>query len=224
MRYTVRTMSDFYRFLFQIIILIFSVMIHEVAHGAVALAYGDDTAKRDNRLNLNPINHIDPFGSIILPLILAIPALFGIQPIIIGWAKPVPVDMQKVKAKDIRKASAVISFAGPLSNLIIAFIFVGALTFTLSSPLSAPINQTFIGIAVINIILAVFNLIPIPPLDGSKILAYLLPHSFRGFETTLERFSLPLLLALILFGDGLLRFLLGSILKLFFWIFQLPLG
>jgi Zn-dependent protease len=217
-------MTDLYRFLFQLIILIFSVMIHEIAHGAVALAYGDDTAKRDNRLNLNPINHIDPFGSIILPLILAIPALFGMKPILIGWAKPVPVDLRKVKAKNLRKASAMISFAGPLSNLLIAFIFVGALTFTISAPLSAPINQTFLSIAVINIILAVFNLIPIPPLDGSKILSYLLPISFRSFEGFLEHFSLPLLLALILFGDGIIRFLLGSVLRLFFWVFQLPLS
>ncbi len=188
--------------IFQLAVLLFSIIIHEVSHGAVALYLGDDTAKRLGRLTLNPLKHLDPFGSIILPLVLSIPLWFGGTSIIVGWAKPVPYNPYNLK--DPKKGAAIIGAAGPISNLIIAVTF----ALLLHIPLALG-NQTLILafslIILLNILLAIFNLVPIPPLDGSKIFFAILPASSLRVQRFLEINGLFLLLAFIIFGLPLLR-------------------
>lgn len=180
--------------IFQLAVLIFSVIVHEVSHGAIAYYLGDDTAYRMGRLTLNPLKHIDPFGSIILPALLSIPLLFGARPIIVGWAKPVPYDPRCLK--NPTRGAALIAFAGPASNIIVAVVFILAFKVIAGG---AALAMAFQFIILINLMLALFNLVPIPPLDGSKILAVVLPaHS--AVLAFLERNSLILLLFFIVFG------------------------
>ena len=164
--------------IFIIIILLYSVMIHEVAHGEMAYILGDRTAAEMGRLSLNPIKHLDPFGSIILPLILI---LFSIashgQGIIFGWAKPVPINPNNFTDKKYGELK--VALAGPLSNIILAVVFGIILRFLPQADSNFLIGLKLIlsYIIWINLILGLFNLIPIPPLDGSHILFALLPTS-----------------------------------------------
>lgn len=194
-------------FIFYFVILLFSVVIHEVSHGAVAYALGDPTAKYAGRLTLNPIPHIDLFGSIILPLVLALPALFGAPTIIFGWAKPVPYNPYNLKNK--KWGPALVGAAGPGSNIIIAVLFGLLIRFL---PTAAALPPEFLGsfistIAVVvflNLGLAIFNLVPIPPLDGSKLLFALLPYNLSYARELLERNGFLLLLIFIFFFSRLL--------------------
>lgn len=174
--------------LFFIIILLFSVIIHEVAHGTIANYLGDPTAKDNGRLTLNPINHLDPIGSVFLPLFLVIVQ----SPIFIGWAKPVPVNPYNLK--NPKKDMAKISVAGPTVNFAVALFFSLIIHF-----FSIPENllAIFSIIIFINILLAVFNLMPIPPLDGSKILFSFLPSKFEYVQIWMEQFSLFLFLGFV---------------------------
>ena len=164
---------------FKIIVLVFSVVIHEVSHGFVAEHLGDPTARQAGRLTLNPLKHLDLFGSVILPLMMAI--LPG--GVILGWAKPVPYNPQNLKNPE--KGGAIIAAVGPLSNLTLAIIF--GLVYRLLS-LFAPAENFLVlsdllnMIILVNISLAVFNLVPIPPLDGSKVLLLFLPPSAYNFR------------------------------------------
>src|SRR3989344_5977767 len=156
--------------LISLVILVFSAILHEVAHGFVADRFGDPTARLMGRLTLNPKPHIDPMMTIFLPLLL----LFSGSPVIFGGAKPVPVDPYNFR--EGRKDMALVSLAGPGTNIILAVS--AALLIRLFSVI-APIDFVlyFLGIVVhINLLLAIFNLLPIPPLDGSKIVALLLPE------------------------------------------------
>lgn len=208
---------------FQLVILLFSIMIHEISHGAVALYLGDDTAKRLGRLTLNPVKHIDPFGSVILPLILAIPLFFGMPSVIVGWAKPVPYN--PFNLKNPKKGAALIGAAGPLSNILLAIVF----TLALHLPVSFGIGgQTLILafslIILLNLLLAVFNLLPIPPLDGSKLLFALLPESWTGVQRALEINGLFLLLLFIIFGLPLLRLVVFVVFGLLLGLAGVDLG
>ncbi len=176
--------------IFLIIILILSVIIHEVSHGAMANYLGDSTAKYMGRLTLNPIKHIDPVGSILVPGILI---LLG-GGIIFGWAKPVPVNPYNFK--DQKYGSAKVSFAGPASNIILALIFGLVIRFF---PLPSNIAFIFGFIVYINLILAIFNLIPIPPLDGSHILFTFLPYSMDYIRKFLIQYGLFILLFIVFF-------------------------
>ncbi|HEY0220869.1 MAG TPA: site-2 protease family protein [Candidatus Paceibacterota bacterium] len=176
-------------YLFPIIIFIFSVIIHEVAHGYAAYLQGDNTAKYAGRLTLNPWPHVDIFGSILLPLVLIISG----SPMVIGWAKPVPFNPYNLRNQ--RWGEALVAAAGPLSNIVIAAVFGLFLRFGLFTSLSDP----FIYIVFINLVLAVFNLVPIPPLDGSKILFSILPYSLRHVRDFLEKHGLILLIIFIFF-------------------------
>jgi Zn-dependent protease len=179
---------------FQLVILICSVIVHEISHGAVAYWLGDDTAERMGRLTMNPMAHIDPVGSVALPIFLSLPLLFGIQPVIVGWAKPVPYDPRQLK--DPKAGAGLIALAGPASNLLIAAIFAGFVALAAANP---AIVMAFKYVVLINLMLAVFNMAPIPPLDGSKMLAAVLSDR-SGIIGFLERNSMLLLILFILFG------------------------
>lgn len=156
-------------FIFQLVVLIFSVMIHEIAHGYMAEHLGDHTARDAGRLTLNPLRHIDPFGSIFLPFLLAITN----SPIILGWAKPVPYDPNNLH-KDYKYGPLKVALSGPFSNILI-LVAVG-LVARFGVGFLNPLTSGFLGfVAYLNIFLAIFNLVPIPPLDGSKILPLVLP-------------------------------------------------
>ncbi len=184
---------------FSLAVLIFSVIVHEIAHGAVAYWLGDDTAYRLGRLTLNPVSHIDPFGSIILPLLLSLPLLFGQTPIIVGWAKPVPYDPRFLK--NPKTGAGLIAFAGPATNICVAIVFTVLIAIFQGN---TALVMAFNYVILINLMLAVFNMVPIPPLDGSKILEALLPDR-SPVIAFLERNSLILIIAFIILGLNLIQ-------------------
>lgn len=177
--------------IFIILILLFSVVIHEVSHGYAALALGDHTAEYEGRLTLNPMKHLDPVGSFLIPLL---GYLSG--GIIIGWAKPVPFNPYNLRNQ--RWGEALVAVAGPLSNLVIAVIFAVIIRAGLGANFATQPFLFLTGYLVfINIILAIFNLIPIPPLDGSKIFFALLPNGLQNFRRSLERYGMVLVLIFV---------------------------
>jgi len=177
----------------MVVVLLFSIIIHEVAHGYVALKNGDPTARVLGRITLNPIPHIDPIGTILLPLLL----LFSGAGIIFGWAKPVPVN--PLNFRNYRWGEITVSAAGPLSNLALAVLFAYVLRL---GPLNLGLMKlAYFGVS-INIFLALFNLIPIPPLDGSHILAILLPRDLARMYQYLE--PVGFILILVLFYTGIM--------------------
>ncbi len=182
--------------IFQIVVLIFSAVIHEVSHGFVANSLGDPTAKDMGRLTLNPLKHLEPFGSVILPALLMLTK----SPILFAWAKPVPYN--PLNLKDPKWDSARIAIAGPLSNFAIALIFGLFLRFIPfgNSPAFELLPQLFVIIVYINILLGVFNLMPIPPLDGSKLLFAFLGDSQRKAMEFLEQNGFIILILFIVFG------------------------
>ncbi|MGC6367742.1 MAG: site-2 protease family protein [Candidatus Marinamargulisbacteria bacterium] len=190
----------------NLIILIVSVVIHELAHGLAAFWCGDSTAKYQGRLTLNPIPHIDPIGSVILPLMLTLSG----SPFLFGWAKPVPVNVQNLNhpMNDMVK----VAIAGPLSNLSLAVLFSQFIKFhVIVAPnliLQVPwlIDVLKYGV-VINIVLAVFNMIPIPPMDGSRVLYRLLPYAGRSLMDRIEPYGMWIIIFLAFFGifDVILR-------------------
>lgn len=196
--------------IYSLVILLVSVIIHELAHGYVAYSLGDPTAKYAGRLTLNPIKHLDLFGSILLPLLLFIAG----SPFLFGWAKPVPVNPYNFSDKKYGEIK--VSIAGPASNLAIALVFGMILRFIPESALS---NYQGIGIALtyivaINIWLAIFNLIPIPPLDGSWILFSLLPAGMQNVKTFLRQYGIVILVLLILFGGFFWSSVTGAVFQL----------
>lgn len=201
--------------LFLITILIFSVVIHEVSHGAMANYLGDPTAKEAGRLTLNPISHLDPIGSILLPLFLILMAKVSGGGIIFGWAKPVPINPYNFR--DQKWGSAKVALAGPGANLALALFF-GLLLRFLPDFLFLPgLALMFSYIVYINLLLAVFNLLPIPPLDGSHILFTFLPSLSDRIKIFLARFGFFLLLFFIFF----LFPLMSSLIR---WLFVLITG
>lgn len=190
-------MNQAVEFIFQILILIFSVVIHEVSHGAVAYAMGDSTAKDEGRLTLNPLKHLDPFGSVILPTITYLLGGF-----IFGWARPVPYNPYNLKNQ--KYGPGLVGAAGPLSNILVALVFGLLLRFGGGLGLPPQFLQISIFIVFLNLILAIFNLIPIPPLDGSKVLFALLPERAYDLETFFEKYGLIILLLFIFFLSGII--------------------
>lgn len=166
---------EFIDAIFLIAIIMFSAIIHEVAHGVAADRLGDPTARYAGRLTLNPIPHLDPFGSLLLPLILALSG----SPIFFGWAKPVPYNPYNLQASP-RWGEAIVAFAGPASNFFIAIV---AALFIRVGVLPADVAGVVFLVVLVNVMLGIFNLVPIPPLDGSKILSALLPTGARrGYD------------------------------------------
>jgi len=163
---------------------LYSIIIHELAHGWVAYRMGDPTAKQAGRLSLNPLKHLDPVGTLML-------FIFGF-----GWAKPVPINLAYVR--DMRKGLILVSSAGIIANIVVAFI--ALLLLRILSPSSEGITLLLHYLAQINIILAAFNLIPIPPLDGSKILMGFMSERFQYLFSRLEPYGLFIIIALLYIG------------------------
>ena len=191
----------------QIIILVFSIVFHEVAHGQVALWRGDTTARDAGRLTLNPIPHIDIFGTILFPLFLILMR----SPFLFGWAKPVPVNPWRFK--EIKKDMALVGASGPASNFLLAIV--AGIVFRFSIGTLGPshaLTQALLFAVIINLVLAVFNLIPIPPLDGSKIVMALLPDDLAMQYNSIGRFGF--LLIFLLFFLGVIQRILFPIVNL----------
>ena len=202
--------------IFSIIVLIMSVVVHEYAHGFVANKLGDPTAKLQGRLTLNPLKHLEWFGSFIVPLITSMVGLG------FGWAKPVIINPYNFK--NPKRDELLVALAGPLSNLILAgffalvmrFMFSGYVPFSFVSGIYGHALITIFSIIVlVNITLAIFNLIPVPPLDGSKVLFTLIPEQASKLRENIERFSLIYIIIVILVIWPIIRPLIPFLFSLF---------
>jgi Zn-dependent protease len=196
-----------------ILILIPSVMVHEVSHGLVARRLGDTTAQEAGRLTFNPIRHIDPFGSVLLPGMLA---LAGRN--VFGWAKPVPVNPSQFRSDPVR-GMALTALAGPASNLAIVFVvgrFHPFIEFPgfLALADGGVFNRILASLLLVNAALAIFNMLPIPPLDGSRLLPLVLPPAGRRLYTRIAPFGFFILFGLLFIIPGSLRFLYSWIIWL----------
>ena len=179
----------------QIVFILFSaIILHEIAHGWVALKLGDPTAKDLGRLTLNPIKHMDPVGSVILPGFLILLRLMGHPVFIFGWAKPVPVNFARLK--NPKRGMMFVALAGPLVNIAIAVVCAGLLRSNLSYP-----DRYFFELAItINVFLALFNMVPVPPLDGSRVVMSLLPNRMAAVYARLEPYGILIVIALLWLG------------------------
>ncbi len=179
-------------FLISIAILIMSVVIHEVSHGYTAYSLGDSTAKNQGRLTFNPLKHLDPIGSFLVPVLFYFTGGF-----IFGWARPVPYDPRNIHH---RWGEAMVAAAGPLSNICVAMAFGFILRFGIPAEILSPVIMNILStIVFINLILAIFNLVPIPPLDGSKVLFSVLPAHLYAVREFLEKYGMVLLVLFIFF-------------------------
>jgi Zn-dependent protease len=187
-----------------------SIILHELAHGVTALAFGDDTAQKAGRLTLNPVRHVDPMGTLVLPGLLALAGLGAF-----GYAKPVPINPAKMRHP--RNSSLIVSLAGPATNLALAGISILALRLARPSGTARMVDFTVSTFGVgalpmtdrvlyllgfVNVTLAVFNALPIPPLDGSALVARLLPRSAMPAWYNFQRYAMPVLLVLVLLQPG----------------------
>jgi Zn-dependent protease len=181
-----------------ILAIIPSIVLHEVSHGYVAYLCGDPTAKNAKRLTLNPLRHIDPFGTILLPLILILlhfPAF--------GYAKPVPVNVNRLRHP--RNQSVYVSLVGPLVNIVLSFVGYLICEFAIHVDQQQWILNLGVALGLVNLVLAVFNLIPIPPLDGSAIIERLVPRRHLAGYYNLRNRALPLLFVLLIVSQLFLR-------------------
>lgn len=186
-------MMELTEIIVAIFILIFSAIFHEIAHGWTAYVLGDPTAKNAGRLSFNPIKHLDPLGSVLIPLMLL---LFN-SGIILGWARPVPINPFNIRDKKF--GSAKVAASGPLSNLILAIIFGLILRFNTGNIIPASASLVFIYIVQINLLLAVFNLIPVPPLDGSHILFSFFPRVREKILFAVSGYGMAIAIMIIFF-------------------------
>ena len=198
-----------------IIIFLLSVVIHEVAHGAVADYLGDPTAKLAGRLTLNPLKQLDPIGSIVLPGFLILMSISFGGGIIFGWAKPVPIN--PFNFRDQKYGEAKVGAAGPLANIFLALVFGIFLRFLPLADFTSGLQLVFGYIVWVNLLLAVFNLLPIPPLDGSHIFFTFLGSSAAKVKIFLSQFGFLILLFVIFFC-------LQWIIPLINWLFTLIVG
>lgn len=190
--------------IFILIILVFSTVLHELAHGFVAYKLGDDTAKLSGRLSLNPINHIDPIMSIAVPVIL-----FLMGGPIFGGAKPVPINTNKLKGGEW--GFAAVAIAGPITNIVLSFVFF-LIAFAMNFDQESIFGQVVLYGMYINMGFAFFNIIPIPPLDGSRVLYALAPDFARDFLRKIEPYGIVIVYITV--------FLLGNWFSNYMWMAQ----
>ena len=184
-------------------VLVPSIILHEVSHGVAALAFGDDTAKRAGRLTLNPVPHIDPFGTIIMPALL----ILANAPVI-GFAKPVPVNPSRMRHP--RNDSLIVSLIGPVTNFTL--VVLTTLAWHRYRP-TGTLGQVVYTASFANVILCVFNLIPIPPLDGSAVLERVMPKSWWPNYLRFRQYSMPIMLLVFLLVPGLFGRILNPALR-----------
>lgn len=196
-------------------VILISMTLHEVMHGLVAYALGDDTAKLQGRLTLNPVKHIDPFLTLILPVMLAI-----IGAPIFGGAKPVPFNPARVKYDEW--GAAMVAIAGPLTNLVIAFVVFG-LYAVLGMP-GGLLGLILTTAVMVNLGFFIFNLIPFPPLDGSRVLYALAPEFVRRGMEVMERFGIMIVFMIILFANSSIGALMTASMAFFIELFSKIFG
>ncbi|HVZ11100.1 MAG TPA: site-2 protease family protein [Candidatus Paceibacterota bacterium] len=198
--------------IFSLVVFIYSVVIHEVSHGLAADSMGDKTARVLGRLSLNPLKHLDIFGSVVLPILLYVASGGGL---VFGYAKPVPYNPHNLN--DQKYGPIKVALAGPAANILIALVFGLVLRFFNDFFAGMLIPNLFATIVGINLILAIFNLFPIPPLDGHWVLVTLLPARFQAFRDFLYRYSIFLFIFFIIF-------IYPYIFPLVPWLFHLITG
>ncbi|HEX3561002.1 MAG TPA: site-2 protease family protein [Pyrinomonadaceae bacterium] len=191
-----------------IVVLLFAISAHEAAHAWMSHKFGDDTAYLLGRVTLNPVKHTDPIGTLLIPIISFIGASSGVFVPLIGWGKPTPVNPLRWRNKDL--ANVMVSLAGIMANILIAIVALVVLKILLTTGLldnggslgtfAEPVKLLFFEALLLNASLAVFNLLPIPPLDGSKVLYTFLPASAQPALEALEKFSFLILIGAIYFG------------------------
>ncbi len=184
--------------LFFVVTLVPAIVLHELAHGLVADRFGDSTPRLMGRLTLNPVKHADPFGTLILPGLLLLPYLFGRGGPVFGYAKPMPVNTANLRNPD--RKMMVIALAGPLTNLALAAV--GALVFRLVGFDAGTLTSFLLVWITLNVVLAVFNIMPIPPLDGSKVLAMFLPPRAREVYRSWEPYGALFMLVVFFLFPG----------------------
>ena len=186
-------MPDFQTLLIYIIPLLFAITLHEAAHGWIASKLGDHTARMMGRVTLDPTKHIDPIGTIAIPLVL----LFSSSGFIFGWAKPVPINFNALR--NGKNGMIWVALAGPGANIVMAVCWLFVMIIAINMNIAVLIEMGRIGILV-NCVLAVFNLLPIPPLDGSRVISALLPNRLAYQYNQLEQYGLYILLGLMFLG------------------------
>jgi len=184
-----------------------SVIVHEVSHGALALLFGDETAKKAGRLTLNPLPHIDPFGTIILPALLLLTTGTAF-----GWAKPVPVDPRRLHHP--RNQTVLVSLVGPAVNIVIAVAAALVIRAIQIHPDDSLVIRVVFYAGIVNVVLAAFNLIPIPPLDGSAVVERALPDRLWPGYLRFRQYSMFVLLGLVLLLPGSLSFVFEPAIRL----------
>lgn len=199
-----------------LVIILFSMTLHEVMHGYVAYLLGDDTAKMLGRLTLNPLKHIDPFLTIILPVILALSG----GPIF-GGAKPVPFNPARVRYDEW--GGAIVALAGPLTNLLIAFVMFGVWVLTGAST-GTFIGETLLIVVMVNLGFFIFNMIPLPPLDGSRVLYALAPDFVRRGMEAIEQFGILFIFAIVLLASSALGTFILAAMQFFISVFEFIFG
>ncbi|MDO8495923.1 MAG: site-2 protease family protein [bacterium] len=195
---------------FYIVVILYSVTIHEVSHGLMANSLGDSTAKNLGRLSLNPLKHLDPFGSVLLPFFLYITTGFAF-----GYAKPVPYNPNNLNDK--KYGPVKVAIAGPLSNLVLALLFGFSLRFMPDVFSTSLVPELFSRIVIMNLVLAVFNMFPVPPLDGHWLLMTFLPSRFNALKVYMYKnsfFIFPIFLIIFMFYVS----------PLIYWLFRLITG
>lgn len=208
--------------LIVLLVIFFSMTLHELMHGLVANKLGDDTARMLGRLTLNPLKHVDPFLTIMLPLFIVITNMVtGVSAPIFGGAKPVPFNPNRIKYDEW--GVALMAAAGPLTNLFIAFLFYAALIISGVSDASAA-GKILIVFIQVNIGFFAFNMLPIPPLDGSRVIYAFAPDFIRRFMEILERYGLIVVLVVVMLSGALLQTYIIGVARLVLAGFQLIFG
>ncbi|MES2059440.1 MAG: site-2 protease family protein [Patescibacteria group bacterium] len=195
-------------FIFQLAIIIVSIVFHELSHGYAAYFLGDPTAKYEGRLTLNPLKHLEWFGSLIVPALT-----YMLGGVVFGWAKPVPYNPYNLKLK--RYGEAIVAIAGPLSNILIALVFSLYIRAMGDNLLATPAGKISVLIVIVNLTLAVFNMIPIPPLDGFKVFFGILPQRLVHIRSFVERNMLVFLIIFLLTFSIILDPLVAFLFRMF---------